>query len=113
MNLDYTKLGQRIRSVRKKKGLTQFELSEQIGRSAPYISYIENGNKTMSLETLVLIANRLNVSADELLMDSLENTVKVTNHAFASIIADCSDYELRILLDVIRTTKQSLRNHKS
>ncbi len=52
----------------------------------------------MSLDTFVSIANALQVSADELLKDSIENTIKVSNHEFAAVIADCNEYEKRVLL---------------
>ena len=64
----------------------------------------------MSVDTLVRIANALHVTADELLIDSLENTVKVSNHEFAAILIDCSEYEKQVLLDVLTGTKKSLRN---
>ena len=65
----------------------------------------------MSLETLVRIANALNVSTDELLIDSLENTVKVSNHEFATLLTDCSEYEKHVLFDIMHATKASMRNH--
>ena len=112
-NHDYKKLGQKIKSVRTKRGYTQAQLSEQIECSTSYISYVEQGHKSLSLEMFVLVANALNVSADELLRDCLENTIVVSNHDFASLLADCTSYESRVLLDVIRATKQSLReNHR-
>ena len=66
----------------------------------------------MSLETFVMIANELNVSADELLRDSLANTVRVSNHQFSAELTDCSDYELRVLFDVLSATKKALRDHR-
>jgi len=105
-------IGQKIKFIRKRKGYTQAALSEKIGRSPTYLSYIESGFKSMSLETFVLIANALNATADEILEDSLVNTVKVSNHEFASILADCSDYEKKVLYDVALATKQSLRENR-
>lgn len=88
------------------------DLAERVDRSSTYISYVENGYKHCSLDTLVLIANELNISTDDLLVDSLENTIKVSNHKFATIISDCTEYEIQILLDIITTTKQSIRTHR-
>lgn len=106
-------IGQKIKVIRKRKGYTQAALSELINRSPTYISYIESGFKSMSLDTFVSIANALNATADELLEDSLENTVKVSNHEFAAILSDCSDYEKKVLFDVVSATKQSLRDNRS
>lgn len=112
MTINLVSLGQRIRLMRKRKGLTQFHLSEQVGLSPTYISYIESGSKSMSLATFIEIANVLNVTADELLMDSLSNTVKVSNHELTALLSDCSEYEKHVLLDVVTATKASLRNNK-
>jgi len=112
MKINYALLGKRIRNIRQRKGMSQMLLAERIERSTAYISYIENGNKHCSLDTLVLIANELNVSTDDLLVDSLENTIKVYNHKFASVITDCNEYETQILLDIVAAAKISIRNHK-
>lgn len=111
MALNYISIGQKIKAIRKRKGLSQLTLSELIGRSPTYVSYIECGTKGMSLDTFILLVNALNTTADELLMDNLENTIIVTNHQFAELISDCSDYEKRILLDVTMATKKSIREN--
>jgi hypothetical protein len=66
----------------------------------------------MSLDTFILLVNALNTTADELLIDNLENTIKVTSHQFAALISDCSDYERIILLDVTMAAKKSLRENR-
>lgn len=106
-------IGKRIQTYRKRRGLSQFALAELVDRSPGYISYIETGAKTVSLETLVALANALQVSADELLVDCLENTVKASNHSFANILADCSEYERRVLLDIITAAKTTLRENRA
>lgn len=112
MALNYISIGQKIKAIRKRRGLSQLTLSELIGRSPTYVSYIECGTKSMSLDTFILLVNALNTTADELLIDNLDNTIKVTNHQFATLISDCSDYERRILLDVTMSTKKSLRENR-
>ena len=111
--LNYVLLGKRIRAIRIKRGMTQIQLAERIELSPTYISYLESGCKGCSLETLLQLANALNVSTDDLLLDSLENTIKVMNHEFATVISDCTEYETRVLLDVIKGTKQSIRAHRN
>ena len=74
MQINYILLGQRIRAIRTKKGITQMELAERIDRSPAYMSYVETAYKFCSLDTLVRVANELNVSTDDLLIDSLANT---------------------------------------
>lgn len=112
MALNYVQIGRRVCQIRKRRGLTQAALAEMIKRSPTYISYIEGGLKNMSLETFVSIANALQVSADELLMDSIENTIRVSNHEFAKVIADCSTYEKQILLAVAVSLKTAIRENR-
>lgn len=112
MALNYLQIGARIRKIRKKKGYSQAELSEMIDRSPTYISYIENGIKCMSLETFVLIANALNTTADEILIDNLENTIKVSNHEFVELLADSSEYERRLMLQTLSALKMSIRENR-
>lgn len=111
-NHDIEVLGSKIKAIRQKRGFTQAQLSEMVKCSNTYICYVEKGSKCMSLDMFVLVANALNVSADELLQDCLENTIAVSNHEFAALIADCTTYEKRILLDLIVSAKKTLRENR-
>ena len=110
-NINNVVIGKRIRAIRTRKGLSQSKLSELIDTTPTYMSYVENGQKGLSLETFIRLANALNSTADEILIDCLENTVKASNHEFATVIADCTEYEKRVLLDVITATKVALREY--
>ncbi|MBR4766073.1 MAG: helix-turn-helix transcriptional regulator [Clostridia bacterium] len=113
MAFNYVSIGKRVYYARKKRGLTQAELAEQSGKSTVFICQLENGEKCASLESFVTIANALNISADELLIDNLSNTIKVSNHAFADMLADCGEYEKRVLFDILSAAKSSIRNNRS
>lgn len=67
-------LGLRIGEIRRRRGLSQMALAEQIEKAPTFISSIETGQRGMSLETFVSIVNALNVPADALLIDSIENS---------------------------------------
>jgi transcriptional regulator with XRE-family HTH domain len=58
--------GQKIRVARERKGLTLAQLAEQVGKTAPYISDIERGNRRGSYETLERIAEVLGLKVDEI-----------------------------------------------
>ena len=111
MALNFVQVGKRVSEVRKRRGLSQQRLSEIIRKSPTYISYIEGGLKCMSLDTFVTVANALQVSADELLKDNIENTIVVSNHEFAEVISDCSEYEKRVLLAIAASAKEALREN--
>lgn len=58
--------GKRVAEVRKSKGVTQQELSENIGMSVVAIAYIETGKRWARLGTLNKIADSLKVSVADL-----------------------------------------------
>ena len=61
-------LGNKIKTLRKAKGLTLEQLAEQIGSGKSYVWEIENkGVKRPSAEKLALIAKALNVTTDFLI----------------------------------------------
>lgn len=55
MNIDYEKIGQRIRGWRIRKKMTQEQMATLIEREPAYISRIENGRQKPSLDTLLRI----------------------------------------------------------
>lgn len=65
--IDYGKVGMRIRQVRKVKGWSQDALAKKCGISMSFLGHIERGTRIMSLETFVSICEALDAGADELL----------------------------------------------
>ena len=111
MNINYKKLGKRISIARKKKHLTQEVLAEKVDCSPSFISYVETGRKEPSLERFVQIANTLECTADELLIDSLWNNMTVRGNKFSVLMEDCEQFETQILYDVIGAMKAALRKY--
>ena len=72
--MDYKRLGERIREERLRLHLTQAQLAEDIDISDTYMGAIERGERGLSLDTLVMLANRLGVTVDYLLSDSVSDT---------------------------------------
>lgn len=70
--LDYTRMGMRIRQVRKAKGWSQDELAKRCGISMSFLGHIERGTRIMSLETFVNICGALDAGADELLWGEVQ-----------------------------------------
>lgn len=69
--MDYISLGRQVRRQRQNMNMTQERLAEKAGISASFLGHIERGSRKASLETLINIANALNVGTDKLLVDSL------------------------------------------
>ena len=112
MQLNYYAIGQNIQKIRKEKRISQSTLSAMIDKSPGYISYIEQGSKTMSLETFVSIANALEVSTDVLLNRQLTIAPEIANKELQKLFANCTAFETYVLLDVLKATKEALREHR-
>ena len=67
--LDYQKIGRKIRAARLEKGWSQDRLSEKCNISLSFMGHIERGTRIMSMDTFVALCNELEISADYLLWD--------------------------------------------
>lgn len=61
---DAQRLGKEVREVRKARGTTLSELSEQVGCSVTYLSRVERGTTKVTVELLNKISQALSVDAD-------------------------------------------------
>lgn len=62
------KFGNRLKALRKEKGLSQEELALKSSLNRPYISGIEQGKRIVSLEVMEKLAEALGVEIGELVM---------------------------------------------
>ncbi len=59
-------MGQRLRELRERAGLSLREVAKAADISAPFLSDVELGRRFPTNETLAVIAQKLRVSADDL-----------------------------------------------
>jgi transcriptional regulator with XRE-family HTH domain len=71
MDINYKKMGFKIKMARLEKGLTQEQLSKMVDMSNNYISNIECNHSIPSLETFIKICNTLEVTPDKILLNSI------------------------------------------
>ena len=108
MPIDYETLGKRIANARKQAGITQEALVEQLNMTRKHISVIEAAIGRPSLETLVDIANALNVSLDDLLVDSLTHSASTADSEIHRLLLDCNAVEQEILTRMVKELKAIL-----
>ncbi len=72
-------LGNNIRKIRKEFGWTQADLAEKSGISVPFMTQIELGRKSASLEVVQNIANALNISYRQLFEENISANPEKTN----------------------------------
>lgn len=99
--------GNRIRKRRILLGMTQEELAEKIGRAYKYCQDIERGSCGMSIETLILLAESLNISLDYLIYgyEDLENTTPqeaLEQEAVFELLNRCSEKKRAYAMEMLR-----------
>ena len=84
--MDYKKLGARIREERLRLNLTQAQLAEAVDISDTYMGAIERGERSLTLDTLVRLVNRLGVTVDYMLADHVADSDPNIMEQFRQIV---------------------------
>ena len=96
--IDFVKLGRRVRAARKEGGMTQEELAVLCGCTRNHLSAVETGENRPSLELLVRLAAVLHTGVDHFLMDSpLAAPQYVIQEEIAPKLAKCTAGELAFI----------------
>lgn len=66
------RLGEKLHTLRKRKGLTQIELANLLGIGQSHVVRMERGERLPSLDVLAKLMEIFSVSCDQLLMDDRE-----------------------------------------
>ena len=112
VEIGYKAIGQRIRTARIKKGMTQEVVSYIVDVTPAHMSNIETGKTKVSLSTLIAIANALSVSVDALLCDNVLNVKVVFEIEAKELFKDCDEYEIRLLVDILKSAKEAIRKDR-
>lgn len=109
--MNYKRLGERIREERLKLNLTQAQLAEDIDISDTYMGAIERGERSLTLGTLVRLVNRLGVTVDYLLSDSVSDTDTNIMNQFRQIIDGHPLERKQMAINVLRTIFSYFENN--
>ena len=101
--MDYKRLGERIREERLRLHLTQAHLAEDVDISDTYMGAIERGERSLTLDTLVRLVNRLGVTVDYLLADSVADADSNILDQFKQIVDGQPIERKQLALQVLRT----------
>ena len=113
MGIDYESLGGRIRKIRNDLGFTQEQLAEAIGSDRAVVAHIESGDRGCSLDFLVEIANALNASTDDILVDSLLHPHSNQDTDAHYLLLDCTQQETKIIIETMRSLREALKKYTS
>lgn len=99
--MELESIGKRIREKRLEKSWSQEELAEKVNLTPIYIGMIERGEKIPKLETFINIINCLGTSADEVLVDVLDNGYEIRVSEYAEQIGYLSDKDRKKIYSII------------
>jgi transcriptional regulator with XRE-family HTH domain len=94
-------IGSRIKEIRNKKGITQDQLSEKVGISSKYLSSIERGKENPTLNTILKLAQSLDVKPAEFFANlEIEDPAK-RKSTIIKMLDDADEDKLKLAYKVL------------
>lgn len=95
--MDQSYIGQRLKTLRKEKGLTQEQLGERLDVSSRSVSRWENGVNLPDFDLLLELCRLYGVSLDELLKGEKRNVSEETEQALTLAAEYTSEQQRRLI----------------
>lgn len=102
MAVDFAIIGKRLKESRRKKGLTQEQLSEKMGVSIAYLSKVETGKIHINLERLSQICNILGVTEGQILNGVSNKSDKYLNNEFYELLKKCPTKKQKLFYEILK-----------
>lgn len=108
--LDYKKIGERLRKLRKYMGLTQEQVAEILNLGRDAILRIEKGDRKIDLQELMNFSKLYNISMDELTAE--EHIVSSNDIAFVRGFNELSEKDKKEIISLIEYKNILKSQHK-
>lgn len=95
-------IGNNIKELRLKTGLTQQQLAEKANISNVHMSHIETGNVTMSLDCLISLCNALETTPNSILMGEFKISPAVSAEVIGEYVKNLSSAENRFIIEMAK-----------
>lgn len=95
------KLGARLKEIRKARGLTQEALAEKVDLTPQYLSRLEAGHQSPSIETVARLAEALDLELFEVFDFGHQGTVKEVRERLRKVLQESSEERLRLGLKLL------------
>lgn len=100
--MDRKLLGRRIREERLRIGLTQEQIAEKVNVSTTYIGFIERGERSVTLEKLILLAECFQLPIDSLLHDAPTHKPEARERHMKMLWERASEEEQDMILSILK-----------
>ena len=111
MNPSVSALGSAVRTTRKNKNLSQEALAERIGVCKRTIIDIENNAGNPKFEVLCPLVRELDLPLYQVFYPEIPEDKEIKSMLLKEL-SDCSNYEMKIILSMVKNLRYSLRNIK-
>ena len=101
-------LGNRLKTIRKSKGLTQGGLAALSGVSVRHISNIEKGCMNPSFVVLYQLIKALDISMDNLLVPLFESNEEADIRQLNLLYSNCPQQYRKLLLSTVQTLAKEI-----
>jgi len=106
--VDNVRVGNIIKEACNNLRMTQEQLSEVIDVTPGFVGHLTRGDRSLSLTTLVNIANTLKIPIQNFFADTDQTPDEKTLNNFAQLIEGRSNETKQAVLDIVRTVLQYL-----
>jgi transcriptional regulator with XRE-family HTH domain len=102
--VNYAKaFGRRLKSIREAAGLTQEQVAERTHGDAKYLSALENGRSSPTLDTIMALARALNMPvSDFVLLEGEDSDTRSLRKRVDAVLDACNEEKLRRVYRLIR-----------
>lgn len=105
---EFTTIGNRLFSIRKRMGMTQSEVAEAAELSTRTYADIERGSVNMRIETVLKICNVLHITPDEILTTE-DSSISARQQELWERLNDCSPKDKETALKLLSVYLESLK----
>lgn len=105
---EFTTIGNRLYSIRKRMGLTQAEVAEAAELSTRTYADIERGSVNMRIETVLKICNVLHITPDEILTTD-DSSISAKQQELWERLNSCSPPNRETALKLLSVFLESLK----
>jgi len=106
MNSTKKAIGKRIEKIRRDRGMTKEQFAKHIGITGQFLGTIENGENCFSIDKLIKFCEKMNVSADYILLGKInfyDNSIK-------EILKDVNEEQLKNELETIKSIVRLIKS---
>lgn len=101
-NLNFKRIGEKLRTIRLSKNLTQEYIANAVDINTSHISNIENNRVKVSLSTLVQICNALDTTVDYVLSEEYTDSTSAIEQEILHELHACSNETKEQILKIIK-----------